>query len=225
MSIVVAVSDSTRVYVACDSQATNNGSKMTLARPKFNRFPGGLIVVTCDLLTDQLLCECQMPFAVPGDKMGHHNDSLGDWARAHFVPWMRSLLRERDLLETAQDGSKGLWPGAVMLCHRASIVLVDNSGGVVEPARSWMSTGSGRDAADGAMWTMHRYGPLDPAMMARHAVLAACALDIGCSGPIFTTTTEPCYLSEGHSGHELLAEGEKCDACGFTINREEFMKP
>lgn len=196
MSVIVAVTDGKRVCMACDSQATNNGSKATLngSSAKIIR-KGAMLFGSSHLcVLDMIRYNLENPLTTM---------PLSEWAGMVFVPWLLGALNARGLMEKSQDGSVE-FPSGIFIGHGGEFVLVDRGTGIVSFARQFAGMGSGWLEAQGAMWQlladadgaieyMHDKRSADMAHLeyvATRGVLAACALDSACGPPVHVEWTD-----------------------------------
>ena len=180
MTVIVAVSDGERVCMACDSQATNNGSKLTLATSKIVR-RGPVLFGPCDGPTIGAI-RYQMP--EPPQSL-----DLEQWVRTEWLPWLRELQRGERILET-DNGAEKLRCQTLIACG-AVMLAVDYSGHAVRTSEPFIATGSAWCEARGAMWAAGaRERVIDPEGVARVGVEAAIALDSGCGPPVRVEWTD-----------------------------------
>lgn len=187
MTVIVAVTDGTRVCVAADSQCTaGNGVKLTLAGGKVSRVPtpAGLLLIAAEgsLATDHFIRH--HPIAVNCGP-----DATLDYLAARFAEELRTHLMARDLMRLC-DGTREL-PGNILMARGCEFVLIDSGGSVVRVESDWWAIGSGAPEARGAMWLGMQAGHVDHEQVARMAVHAAIELDSGCGFPIRVEWTEP----------------------------------
>lgn len=175
MTVVVAVSDGTRVCMASDSQTTDNGHCITVANKVFKH---GQVLVGADgkgSIID-LFRYCSPP-----EYKGMEN--IAAWAFRDLVPWMHAEMERRSILD--EDKSKGWpFPGSVILAHAERALIVALDGQIVEPERRWCAIGSGRAIASGAIHHALNADDWKADEVAIAGVEAACAMDNGCGLPI-----------------------------------------
>lgn len=199
MTVIVAVRDGTRVCMACDSQATNNGAKATLAHGKIVRY--GATLFGCGDLTLMNAVRHAMPTEVGLSAMAMDvTQPLATWAACEFVPWLIEHLTKRGLMDKDSDGAAE-FPGSIMLARGSEFVLVDKNTGIVEFAESYAASGSGMYDARGAMWALSHADELGDEFFAAHeaeaetlaraGVSAAIANDNGCGPPVCVEWTQP----------------------------------
>lgn len=182
MSVIVAIARDSRVCMAADSQATNNGSKLQLARTtaKIVRLGDFLFSISSLPVGEFLRRRCSVsPLA-----------GLGlDQAAALLADSLRQDFKERALLEV-REGQSYL-PGEIIVARGSEFVILDSLGSVMRADHPWWALGSGGPEARAVLYALCRDDTRDTEWIARLAVDAACALDNGCSPPIVVEWTNP----------------------------------
>lgn len=186
MTCIVAIKECGRVWMAADSQATNNGAVLIHGLSKIvQRDTFGRTLFGSD---GSLWLGDAFRYGVLPTR--HAGQSLAEWCAAELAPWLHAKATEGQRWIDRSNGKE--WNGQTLVANGSDLVLVDAGGSIVVPASGRWAIGSGGAEARGALWAMDRDGS---AMLAHQratlAVAAACALDDGCGGPIECVCTVP----------------------------------
>lgn len=182
------VSDGQRCVMACDSQAKIYGKKVTLAKPKVFAKDGVLVAgaghgpLLMEWCARRITIETEAP--------------LVEFAR-FISDEFRIWCKERDQLEKQPDDQLDM-PCTMLIAKGPDFVQVDGNGGLVHVAEKWHAIGSGAPEARGAMFVASRSSEdgrdgsvYSVGSIAKLGVMAACAFDDGCSGPVHVMWTQP----------------------------------
>ena len=181
MTVVVAVSDGTRVCVASDSQITDNGH-VIIGDSKIIRH--GEALFACDgaqRLGD--LIRYNPPPMENLPQMG-----LARWACTDFVRWLKAEV-EADKITMGDADGRFRIPGSTLIAYKNECAVIGKDGAYV--ARDWVAIGSGRTEASGAVWAELQHEHWQADEVAMMGVRAAIEMDDGCSEPIHHKWTKP----------------------------------
>lgn len=174
MTVIVAVQDPDRVWMACDSQGTQgSGTKTHLKFAKILRIRDGLLIGFCSL-TIREFCQYGLEPGHEGLPLEHTAWILGES--------LRGYLQSRNLMEKAQEGVQE-FPSNFLLARGKEFVEIDSRGNVIRHATPYWAIGSGGPEARGALRALTGLVS-DPRQRAIAAVEAAMAFDTGCSGDV-----------------------------------------
>lgn len=199
MTVIVAVSDGTRVCVAADSAGQNNGTSLPLSDPKIMQV-GPVILGSSGMVINDIVRSIP-PWLTPrryqgGWCWGHGTGMDGTILRLRpwlvdLMPWMRERIDSLGLL-CKGDATDKVMPNTFIAALGDSIVYVDVGGTAMEPSLPYWATGSGRDHALGSLHTAHHEEAPSPEIVqaATRAVAAAIAFDPACGGPIVFKVTD-----------------------------------
>lgn len=174
MTVIVAVSGGSRVCMASDSLAVNNGAKGVLKTPKLVRMGTFVIGSSGSFGANQLLPAClKEPFTDPRPLLDVCKQLADD---------LRKELKDRDLMRRVNDALE--FPGMMLVARGPDFALIDAGGSVIQFDYDWWAIGSGAAEARGAMFVASKYEHAGADEVARAGVEAAIALDDGCGGDI-----------------------------------------
>lgn len=176
MTVVAAVKAMGRVHMACDSQATNNGTIMYPAESK-------IVTRGRYLLGGEGTIAMQSWFrTAPQALFKPHRAGLVDWVDRIFGPATLEHFTKIGQLTDRRE-----LPGQAIIACGSEFVVMDAAGHPVSPG-PWWAIGSGGPEARGALFVCSAYGR-NPADWPETASRAATHLDDGCGGQILRFTT------------------------------------
>lgn len=209
MTCIVAVRGEGVVWMAADSQATNNGAVMLHALPKVVRRavePQGspsepmpesyptLFGSDGTIWLGDYFRWGELPPRIVGM-------SLAEWCSQKLAPCLRTAATEGNHWVERNSGKE--WGGQTLVACGTDIVLMDSAGSVVVPQGNFWAIGSGGAEARGALHVLYRHTTHNAYTQAEAAVLAACELDDGCRRPIeLIASTNNFYCEEGEPYYE-----------------------
>jgi hypothetical protein len=168
--------------MACDSQASSNGTKAALRGSKIIEIAGALFGAEGSFGVAEFLRSDTWP------RQPMASMPLEVVARS-FVAAAWSWLKKRDALRIV-NGSPEL-SGNVLVARGPDWILIDSGGSLIDLASDWWAIGSGAAEARGAMFVATLLEHAEAGNIARQGVHAAIALDDGCSFPINQHWTLP----------------------------------
>lgn len=179
MTVIAVASSDTACWMASDSRASCNGAVATLAEPKIMHW--GDVLIGCEGSFAVLdFCRYVMPKADLGQ------GDLSNWLAMSVVPQLRAYLTEVGAMRRVNERPE--FPGQILVAHKDWWRIIDTGGHVIRFASHFWAIGSGAPEARGAM---HAHGlTLSARRLVEAGVVAACALDDGCAGPIHVLSTE-----------------------------------
>jgi len=188
MSVVVAVKDTDRVWVACDSQSTGGYTKRTLTNKnnykisKPEKEKETIIGVVGDAkLTNIIKIE---DFFV--DELTKLKDSLDfKYVVKTIVPNIFSLCKNNQLVTKVKDQESYTMNGGVTFAHKNKLFTIESNGYVTE-IDDYCADGSGYRLALGYLNQHSDEGKKD---MAIKAVKSACESDLFVNYPIIVMNT------------------------------------
>lgn len=190
MTCIVAVRGDGVVWMAADSQATNNGAVMLHGLPKVVRRKVALHGEPREPMPDGVptlfgsdgvlwLGDYFRWGELPPMQVGM---SLAEWCAKELAPAMRKVATEGNHWVDRSNGKE--WGGQTLMASGTEIVLMDSAGSVVVPQGNFWAIGSGGAEARGALAILRKHTLFDAEEVAHIAVEVACQLDDGCRRPI-----------------------------------------
>jgi ATP-dependent protease HslVU (ClpYQ) peptidase subunit len=169
--------------MACDSQASNNGTVAVMAESKIVRVGGVLFGSDGTLAISEYLRRRCRAEAFDGF------DDLAVLAGA-FADGLRRHLREVDgLVKNSRDGLE--FPGMTLIARRSEFLVLDAGGSALRLSSPFWAIGSGGSEARGAMHHASTLEHAEASQIALAGIRAAIALDDGCCEPFRWEWTLP----------------------------------
>lgn len=187
MSVIVAIKDKDKVYLAADSQCTFGASKLTLSNPsnyKIWKTKGLNNSIMCHIGDCRDLGIIRFNCFIP-EARALLGDIDIDFVQGEMVYSMFDALKERDFIET-EDGPH--MASGYLFAYKDKLFEISRWMYVLE-IDDYIAIGSGRDSALGSLSSTIGE-PIETRLI--KAIIAAENIDLCVGYPIIITDTETC---------------------------------